>query len=229
VVDPTADLTVEENETVWLAVLPGSGARQGVPRHAWGTIAYDDALQVSQLAVQDGTVQRSLVTRLRVWFNAEVTLGAQAFELRNRDTGAVVTTSFTQQVVNGQTEVTLRIEGGASVQARKTDYTLVDGNYELTIRSAEVRYGELTLDGDGQGGNYVLGAREADNFYRLFGDVVGLDRLVGIPDYNAFRSAFGSSVGSAKYRGELDYDGDGVIGIPDFNQFRSRFGKRLKF
>ena len=56
-------------------------------------------MQVSQLVIEDGTAQRSMITQLSVVFNAEVAIGAEAFKLINRGTSAVVKTSYTTSLV----------------------------------------------------------------------------------------------------------------------------------
>lgn len=192
-------------------------------------ITDNETVQVEQVVINDGSNQRSMVTEVSVRFNADVAIAAGAFQLVNRETSAVVDLSITTSLVNGQTVAVLRFLEGASVQTRAAGNSLVDGNYELTIDASKVTFNGLKLDGDGQGGDYVFGEEAVDNFFRLYGDVTGLDRLVGVPDFNAFRSAFGKASGDALYRGELDFDGDGIIGVGDFNQFRARFGKSLGF
>lgn len=43
---------------------------------------------------------------------------------------------------------------------------------------------------------------------------------VGLPDFDRFRAAFGSSIGEAAYEPVVDFDADGTIGVPDFGFFR---------
>jgi len=50
------------------------------------------------------------------------------------------------------------------------------------------------------------------------------DGITGVPDFNAFRNAFGSTTGSPAYNPEADMNCDGTVGIPDFNLFRNEFG-----
>ena len=50
------------------------------------------------------------------------------------------------------------------------------------------------------------------------------DGLVGIPDFNLFRSAFGSVCGGISYDSNADFNSDCAVGIPDFNIFRTFFG-----
>jgi Ca2+-binding RTX toxin-like protein len=55
-VDPTADTTVEPNETVILTVAAGTGYTVGTPNAATGTITDDDSTVTSQLSINDITV-----------------------------------------------------------------------------------------------------------------------------------------------------------------------------
>ncbi|MCA2753948.1 MAG: M10 family metallopeptidase C-terminal domain-containing protein, partial [Microcystis sp. M137S2] len=56
IVDPTADTTVEPNETVILTVAAGTGYTVGTPNAATGTITDDDSTVTSQLSINDITV-----------------------------------------------------------------------------------------------------------------------------------------------------------------------------
>jgi len=51
------------------------------------------------------------------------------------------------------------------------------------------------------------------------------DQVVGLPDFNAFRSVFGLTAGDPGFDPAADFTGDGVIGLPDFNVFRRFFGQ----
>ena len=55
-VDPTADTTVENNETVALTLATGTGYTVGTPNAATGTITNDDTSVTSQLSINDITV-----------------------------------------------------------------------------------------------------------------------------------------------------------------------------
>ena len=128
--------------------------------------------------------------------------------------------------------MTLTIQAGPSVYSWKSAYALEDGNYQLTIAATQVTYQGLQLDGDRNGtagDNYVFGATAADNFYRLYGDMAGQNRLVNLVDYAVFRSAYGAKTGDAAFRWELDFDGNGVMNLSDYAAFRARYGKCLAF
>ena len=173
----------------------------------------------------DGTAQRSLMQTITVTLDGAVTLSSGAFTVVQRgSSGGAVTTTATP-VVNGsgQTVVTLTFSGGFTRGAG----VLADGYYQLTIDGSKiVRAGQqLDINGDGVGGDfYVIGTREADNFFSLYGDTDG-DGLVGVTEFGQFRSTFGKSVGQVGYNSLFDYEGDAAIGVSDFGQFRTRFGK----
>jgi hypothetical protein len=50
------------------------------------------------------------------------------------------------------------------------------------------------------------------------------DGLVGGPDFNLFRAAFGRAPGEPGYDPDADFTGDGAIGGPDFNVIRAALG-----
>jgi VCBS repeat-containing protein len=185
-----------------------------------------DSLQVSQIVINDGSAQRSMVTSLTVHFNANVTIEEGAFQLINRDTQEVVDLAFAFDPLDGSI-VTLTFLTGPSVQTRPSGNSLVDGNYKLVIDSAMVIYNGLQLDGDGPGGDYVFGEEDVDNFFRFYSDLVGRNRAVNLMDYAAFRAAYGSKVGDDNYRDEADYDGNGAVTLLDFARFRTRYGTNL--
>ena len=186
-------------------------------------------VQVAHVMINDGSAQRSMVTSVSVSFNTDVTIETGAFQLINRDTHEEVVTSFTTSLVGGRTVATLSFLAGPSVEVRASGNSLMDGNYELTIVATKVTHNDEHLDGDGQGGNYVVGEEAVDHFFRFFGDTVGRNRLVNLSDFAAFRSCYGTSNGDALYRWELDFDGNGVINLSDFVQFGARYGKRLNY
>lgn len=179
--------------------------------------------------IGDGTSQRSLVNKVTLLIDDQVTIDAGAFTLIQRGSNAVVSTQVTQSTtLAGQTQVVLTFSGSMT----RGNGALVDGYYELTVDGSKIRNGELQADfnGDGTGGDgLVIGAAETDNFFALYGDTNG-DGLVGIAEFGEFRASFGKTDQEAGYNALLDYDRDGAIGVSDFGQFRSRFGKaKLKF
>ena len=51
------------------------------------------------------------------------------------------------------------------------------------------------------------------------------DGVVGLSDFNLFRSQFGKTSKDPSFDPQFDSNGDGVIGLADFNLLRSQFGK----
>jgi hypothetical protein len=65
---------------------------------------------------------------------------------------------------------------------------------------------------------------QQNSFYRLFGDVLG-SGLITNPNYNRFKSAFGSTPSlETNYNAAFDYFANGFITNPSYNQFKARFG-----
>ncbi|MBM4088260.1 MAG: hypothetical protein FJ276_02340 [Planctomycetes bacterium] len=189
-----------------------------------------DLAEVTSVLVNDGAVHRSMVKSVTVTFDQLVTIDAGALSVWRRGPGGGqvgVTVSLNEVDRKTVAKLTFSgqyVEGGGS---------LADGNYELRIDGSKIRSqgNGMDLDGDRDGtpgGQHVFGAREADAFYRMFGDIDG-NRNVDFLDFFAFRRTFGKSVGHADYDSRFDWDGNGNVDFVDFYQFRGRFGKRLKF
>ncbi len=182
------------------------------------------------IQIGSGSAQRSRVQQLVVDFDAAVSIDPGAFQLQHRlptsSTLTAVPTQFTTSTTaNGGTRATITFSGPLVNSVG----SLADGNYLLTVLSANVRRtsdnAAFDGDGDGQpGGNYVLGDDETDNFFALYGDTNG-DRLVGVAEFGEFRSTFGRSSSDSAFNSLFDFEGDAVVGVSDFGQFRSRFGK----
>jgi streptogramin lyase len=51
------------------------------------------------------------------------------------------------------------------------------------------------------------------------------DGASGVPDFNIFRLAFGTTIGEPGYVPGADHNSDGLIGVPDHNTFRNGVGK----
>jgi CSLREA domain-containing protein len=195
---------------------------------------------VTNLKIDDGTVQRSMIDSLTVTFSEAVTFTgaiANAFHL-HRDSapppgpgaeqggvtgnvnlaaaqvGSVVTLTFLSSGANPINGV-----GGNGI------FSLPDGRYTLTIDHTQVV---------GVGGNmasdYVLASAPAPaaptNIFRFFGDVTG-DGSVTNADFSGVGGAmpitgFKQAFGGPDHR--FDYNGDGSVAASDFAQFRIRFG-----
>jgi hypothetical protein len=172
--------------------------------------------QVESVVVNDGSAQRSMVKRVTVTIDGEVTLGAGAFELSRQD-GSLVELNVATSVMNGRTVAVLSFAGPGVVGG-----SLVDGSYTLTVRADQVhdRWGR-ELDGDGDGS---AGGDRSDGLFRLFGDSDG-DGDVDRQDRDQFRSAFETSVGEPGYLWYFDFYGDGDVDGRDNGQFNRRFGE----
>jgi fibronectin-binding autotransporter adhesin len=202
---------------------------------------------VSNLKIDNGTIQRSMVRSLTVTFSEAVTITgpvAGAFAL-NRNTAP----TFGEQpgvtgLVNiaavqgpGNTVVITFLTSGANpVNGVNppgnpgSNFSLPDGRYTLTIDASKVT-GNVSLellDGDFNntpGGNYVLasaaGPAQATNIFREFGDQNG-DGFVGTNDFSpGFKQANGTApVPSDEF---FDYNNNGFIGTEDFTAFKARY------
>ncbi len=186
----------------------------------------------SAVQIGSGAIARSVVRQLVVDFDSDVIVDPGAFLLQKR---TVVSNNLVLETVptifalstlpSGATRATIAFSGPQTY----TGGSLSDGYYQLTIFGASVRLrsNNLAYDGNGDGvagGDYVLGAQQADRFFALFGDSGG-DGLVGIAEFGQFRSAFGKQSTDVGYNPLFDFDSDGAVGIADFGQFRTRFGK----
>ena len=202
------------------------------------TISVINLAELQQpVQIGDGSAQRSSVTGLTIDFDSDMIVDADAFLVQQRTivNGSPVFTNVTTQfglttLPSGATRATLTFSGAFT----RGGGALVDGYYQLTILGAKVRIRSsgLAFDGDGNGvagGDYVLGAQEADKFFALYGDTNG-DGLVGVAEFGQFRTTFGKNSSAVGYNQLFDYDGDNIVGVSDFGQFRSRFGKpKLQF
>ena len=230
-IDPTADTKVELDETAWLSVLPGTNNKTGAPSQVSGTITSDDTLQVTQTVIQEGTNQRSIITYMKVTFNADVAIAPGAFQIINRGTGQALNFAVTTAVVDGKMTATLAFLAGNSVYGRQTEFALNDGNYQLTIDATKVTYLGLQLDGNRNGtagDNFVFGAVAADKFFRYFGDMDG-DRDVDATDYGRLGLTYRKIVGQTGFNKFFDYDGDGDVDATDYGRFSLRYRKVLAF
>jgi parallel beta-helix repeat protein len=217
--------------TLTMALLPGSPAidtgsnpaglttdqRGAGFARAVGPAVDIGAFEVQPVAVQsvvidNGTAQRSLVRSITVTFSGLVTFTGpitNAFQLKRTGPGTTGVVTLAVDVSGStatQTDARLTFSGSLTEGAN----SLVDGNYTLTVFSAQV-----------QGG--LQGGDNTTNLFRLYGDVNG-DKAVDGFDLTAFRSAFGSVQGNASYVPFLDFNGDGAIDGADLTAFRNRFG-----
>ena len=172
---------------------------------------------VTGMVVNDGSAQRSMVTRLTLNFSAPVTIAPNAFELRRRD-GAPVGLVATP-AADGRS-VVLTFTGSDVIGS-----SLADGLYTLTVHGDKIhdRLGQA-LDGDANGtagGDYVDAA-----ISRLFGDADG-DGDVDNSDAFLFKTAYSKSSGQEGYQPFFDFNGDGTINTIDFAEMKQRYGNRI--
>lgn len=155
-------------------------------------------LEVTAVTVNDGHVQRSMVTSITVSFSQTVSLDQQAFELVDSD-GIAVPVTATLSPDAADAVLTF---GGSS---------LADGVYDLTIKQTGVEGAtgaELATD-------YLFA------FHRLFGDSDG-DGDVDGRDYYNFRLAYFGLAPSLV--DAFDSDEDGAVDYDDYLEFYPRFG-----
>ncbi|MBX7103761.1 MAG: hypothetical protein K1X57_06755, partial [Gemmataceae bacterium] len=161
-----------------------------------------DAPQVTAIAINDGSIQRSVIRSLRVTFDRTVLLDPGTFVL-TRQGGSPVTVTVATQIVAGQTVATLTPTGSG------TEFgSLVDGRYSLTVVASKVHDPAVTA--------LTMTADATTTFHRLFGDADGNAR-VDVVDFAAIRlSLFGNAM-------TFDFNNDGTVSTADILQFRSRF------
>jgi autotransporter-associated beta strand protein len=170
---------------------------------------------VQSVVIDNGTAQRSMVRSVTVNFNRVVVFGgtpAAAFQVARKgpgQTGNVTLGVDLSGSTANQTVARLTFSGTLT----EGPNSLVDGDYTLTVVTAQV-----------QGG--IQGGDNLTSLFRLYGDVNG-DRTVNGLDLALFRTAFGTSLGNPNYVDYLDQNGDGAINGLDLAAFRTHFGTTL--
>ena len=164
-----------------------------------------------QTIINDGTVQRSLVTSITYTFNTAVTLTSNAFELTRAD-GTPAATIVVSNPSNDRKTYVLTFIGPSVMNG-----SLADGRYTLQL------YANRVQDDFGQtlsGGDSII------NLHRLFGDSDG-DGDTDTTDLLIFRKSLGKHLGEADYLSYFDYNGDGIVDSLDYTQFRLRLGRKI--
>jgi hypothetical protein len=175
------------------------------PSSATSQLTVDAPLPgVESIVINGGAVQRSMVTRVTVTFNEQVTLSPGAFvvDKSGKDAEGLV---VDQSVVNGDTVATLTFVGGDIIGG-----SLGDGRYTLTVNATDVQ------NQTGQ----AMASNASDVFWRLFGDVRGTGSVDAL-DYQMLLTAERTQT----MLGFFDYYGTGQLNMADLAQFLLRFGK----
>ena len=164
---------------------------------------------VSDVVVDDGGSQRSMVRSLTVTFDQAVVLDTGTIALIDESAAQVEIAVANPSADQTTYEVTF-------TDPSLVGDSLIDGHYRMTIAADKVHsLGGLTLFED-----------HVTDFHRLFGDVDG-DRDVDRSDYIQIRSTYGRSEGQTGFRSEFDYDGNGTVDALDAAQARSRLNSWL--
>jgi len=189
------------------------GSKYGVYGQRFRSIS--SPITISNLQINDGSLQRSLVTSLQITFDSPVSFAgssAAAFSLVNQMTSNAATLSAA--VDPSGTAVTLTFTGGSV----DLGGSLSDGRYTLTIIGSQFTGNGFDANGDGiTGDNYVLVGTPANSLFRLFGDSDG-NGSINSTDFATFRTFFG--IGPSFF----DFNNDGQTNSDDFAEFRKRFG-----
>ncbi len=166
---------------------------------------------VSAFQVNDGSVQRSMVTSLTVTFNEAVTLGTGAITLSLLSQTGGASTPITNFNLNSP-------DGGTTWVLTFTDPSFIggslpDGAYEVSVLASGV-----------SAGTENMAANQNFTFYRLYGDFEGTGAVTG-DDFSQLVTLLGTATNASD--SYVDYDGDGVISGNDFSAFVSRLGHSM--
>lgn len=210
------DMTVNYNPIASSANLPANGRITPGDDNLAQVVAPP---QVVSTMVNDGDIQRSRVTSLRLTMSAEVAFSGpveSAFVL-TRNGGGAVTFSATVSLQAGATIVVLGNFSGVETQFG----SLRDGRYALTALASQISNAGGQLNG---GANYSFG--DAQGLYRFFGDRNGDRRVDGL-DFGAFISTYGLPTSSPGFLSYFDFNGDGRVDGLDFGNFALRYNTLL--
>jgi ELWxxDGT repeat protein len=166
---------------------------------------------VTSVVVNNGQVQRSMVTSLTVNFNRQVDLEPGAVSVTS-STGQSIGLSLNPQTVNGETVLAITFIGTGVIGG-----SVPDGRYTLTITGADV------IDAATGG---VMQGTSTTAFTRLFGDLLGTGTYDPAARWMA-QDALGQTIGSPGYIAALDWNGDGVIDEADILAVVRNWGKSL--
>ncbi len=167
-------------------------------------------------------VQRSMVDSIVYNFTEPVNLTTAAFSISvvvdNTTTGNKVGVQPTLNVApvpfTNEWVVTFSDPVNNSVFGK----SIANGAYSISINPALV----TAVSG---GENLTSG--ETDTFYRLYGDVTGVQSVKNV-DANAFNRAWGNFYYTANFNAALDYNDDGKYTNIDANAFNRAFNTRYQ-
>ncbi len=233
----TATITTSAPHGFWIGELVKlTGASPGGPGGLAGTVTVtgvpsattfqfastysgSESLSGATVTASLAGAQRSMVDSIVFNFTEPVTLSAAAFSISvivdNTSTGDKVGVAPTLNVAavpfTNEWVVTFTDPVNNSVIGN----SIADGAYSITINPA------LVTSVVGQN----LSAGETDTFYRLYGDMTGVQSVKNV-DANAFNRAWGNFYYSANYNAALDYNDDGKYTNIDANAFNRAFNTR---
>lgn len=148
-VNPTADTTVEANETVAVTLNAGAGYSVGVPNGATGTILNDDLpnLTINNVSLNEGNAGTTTFT-FTVSLSAPAGAGGVSFDIATANGTATAGSDYVNQSLTGQ-----NIPAGASSY---TFSVLVNGDLlnepnETFVVNVTNVVNALVSDGQGQG------------------------------------------------------------------------------
>jgi len=170
---------------------------------------------IAKVQVNDGAIQRSMVTSLRIDFNEQVTIPydlQSVIQLQRVGPGSLTGLVKLNLTQRGDS---ITVTFNDRIYAPGKPRSLIDGNYVLTIAADKIQSQYGPLDGNGDG---VVADDLSFGLHRLFGDGNG-DRRVDSQDMLLLRQTFGTGLNLA-----FDYNGDGNVSSCDFTEFRKRFG-----
>jgi polygalacturonase len=206
--------TIDNTGLVILGSTPGTytvTATLGTASNTASITASGTAPVVSAFQVNDGSVQRSMVTSLTVTFNEPVTLSAGAITLNLLSQTGGPSTPITNFNLNSP-------DGGTTWVLTFTDPSYIggslpDGAYEVSVSAAGVT---------GQGQN--MATDQNFTLYRLYGDFEGTGAVNG-DDFSLLVGLLGKATNAST--SDADFDGDGVISGADFSEFVARLGHSI--
>jgi len=171
---------------------------------------------VTDVIVNGGAGQRSMVSRLDIVFSEDVgqTLSASDILLTRIETGVALPAADLAFVYDAA------IHTATCTFPSLLAGSLDDGTFRLELKAADITdtLGN-PLDGNGDGWN---GDDYASDLFRFFGDGDG-DHDVDVRDATALAPANLATAASQNYDPRFDYDGDGDVDFLDLRRFHTNY------